>query len=104
MWLQLGSSGQVHAHQLLQLLAQGDPVPLKLRHRVQRRFHRNTLATGLEDATRSAMEMAKLDMVKDSAYANRMEILGHEGDPIHYNYYKYISVVPHIFVDTSTSD
>ena len=41
-------------------------------------------------------------MVKDNAYANRMEILGHEGDPIHYNYYKYISVVPHIFVDTST--
>ena len=23
---------------------------------------------------------------------------------MHYNYYKYISVVPHIFVDTSTSD
>ena len=43
-------------------------------------------------------------MVSENAYANRMEILGHEGDPVHYNYYKYISVVPHIFVDTSSSD
>jgi len=33
-----------------------------------------------------------------------MGIIGNEADPVHFNYYKYISVVPHIFMDTSTSD
>jgi len=43
-------------------------------------------------------------MVKEDAHANRMAIIGQEGNPVHFNYYKYISIVPHIFMDTSTSD
>ena len=44
-------------------------------------------------------------MVKDDAEANRELIIANkEGEAIHYNYYKYISVVPHIFMDTSTSE
>ena len=43
-------------------------------------------------------------MVKDSAAANRDAILANESEPIHYNYYKFISVVPHIFLDTSTDE
>ena len=43
-------------------------------------------------------------MVAADAAENRANILAQEGDPVHFNYYKYISVVPHQFVDTSTSD
>jgi len=43
-------------------------------------------------------------MVKSDAEANRAAILAQEGDPVHFNYYKYISVVAHQFVDTSTSE
>ena len=49
-------------------------------------------------------EHTRLDMVKDDAAANRAALLEKEGDPVHYNHYKFISVVPHQFVDTSTSD
>ena len=40
-------------------------------------------------------EHIKLDMVKEDAEENRLAILSQEGSPVHYNYYKYISVVPH---------
>ena len=43
-------------------------------------------------------------MVKDDAVANRKIILEGESDQKHYNYFKFISVVPHIFMDTSTSE
>ena len=47
-------------------------------------------------------------MVKEDAEVNRVLILAEdqeEGDKsVHYNYYKYISVVPHIFMDTSTDE
>ncbi len=43
-------------------------------------------------------------MVKDDAEANRKAILDQEGELVHFNYYKYISVVPHSFVDTSTDE
>lgn len=49
-------------------------------------------------------EHTKLDMVSDLAEDAKNAILSQDGDPVHYNYYKYISVVPHIFVDTSTDD
>ena len=48
-------------------------------------------------------EHTRLDMVKDQARANQEAILAQESDT-HYNYYKYISVVPHTFIDTSTSE
>lgn len=49
-------------------------------------------------------EHTRLDMVKEDAAANRAAILSQEGSPEHFNHYKFISVVPHQFVDTSTSD
>ena len=45
-------------------------------------------------------EHTKLDMVKGDAETNFQAILASE-DKEHYNHFKYISVVPHIFVDTS---
>ena len=43
-------------------------------------------------------------MVQENAQANRKAILDREDDPIHYNYYKYISVVPHAFIDTTVAN
>jgi hypothetical protein len=47
-------------------------------------------------------EHTKLDMVHDQSEENFQEILA-STDTEHFNYFKYISVVPHIFVDTSES-
>ena len=64
-----------------------------------------THAEGIAEHFAEYPEHIKLDMVKDDAEANRRLIVDNkEGDTIHYNYYKYISVVPHIFMDTSTSE
>ena len=43
-------------------------------------------------------------MVKDDAASNRAALLAQEGELEHYNHYKFVSVVPHQFVDTSTAD
>lgn len=59
---------------------------------------------GIQEHFAEYPEHTKLDMVKDDAAQNRAALLAQEGNPVHFNYYKYISVVPHSFVDTSTND
>ena len=47
-------------------------------------------------------EHTRLDMVKDDAQANFVTVIqSQEEEKDHYNHFKYVSVVPHIFVDTS---
>lgn len=62
-----------------------------------------TQAEGITEHFAEYPEHTRLDMVKDSADANRAAILASDSTD-HFNYYKYISVVPHTFVDTSTSE
>lgn len=51
-------------------------------------------------------EHTRLDMVKEDAEENRAAILAKAPEELktHFNHFKYISIVPHIFVDTSTSE
>ena len=59
-------------------------------------------ADGILEHFKEYPEHTRLDMVKDSARENQAAILSREQDPLHYNYYKFVSVVPHIFLDKST--
>ena len=63
-----------------------------------------TQAEGIQEHFAEYPEHTRLDMVKDQVEANRAAIMNQEGDFVHYNFYKFISVVPHMFLDTSTEE
>ena len=48
-------------------------------------------------------EHTKLDMVSDQAERKRLDILNDWDTVSHMDYFKYVSIVPHSFVDTSVS-
>ena len=48
-------------------------------------------------------EHTKLDMVSDQADRKRMDILNDWDKESHMDYFKFVSIVPHSFVDTSIS-